>query len=64
MPGYIARTLVQRSDHTAPARPERSPHAWTAPVYGSRQQYVQQIVSELLDAKDVKRAQEVLGTLL
>jgi hypothetical protein len=63
MPGYIARALI-RFGHTAPTIPKNSPHAWTAPIYGSRQQYVLQIVSELLDTTDIRRVQEVLGTLL
>ena len=63
MPGYIERALT-RFEHPPPSRPEYLPHAWNAPTYGSRQQYVTHVTSELLDAKDTKRVQEVLGTLL
>ncbi len=63
MPGYIERALT-RFEHPPPSKPEYSPHAWSAPTYGSRQQYVTTITSELLNAKDTKRVQEVLGTLL
>lgn len=63
MPGYIERAL-QRFEHPTPTKPEHSPHAWNAPTYGSLQQYVTTITSPLLDIKQTKRVQEVLGTLL
>jgi hypothetical protein len=63
MPGYIARAL-QRFVHPKPARPEHSPHAWAAPVYGSRQQFATNDTSPPVDMKDTTRIQEVLGTLL
>ncbi|GAX19836.1 hypothetical protein FisN_11Lu298 [Fistulifera solaris] len=64
MPGYVERAL-SRFDHPLPKQPEHSPHAWTAPIYGSRQQYAQ----TLDDAPQVSpaittRIQEILGTLL
>eukprot|EP00980_Cylindrotheca_fusiformis_P027368 scaffold20194_cov75-Cylindrotheca_fusiformis.AAC.1 len=63
MPGYIERAL-QRFEHPAPTRREDSPHAWTAPNYGARQQYVTDTHSPFVDAKDTKMVQTVLGTLL
>jgi hypothetical protein len=63
MPGYIARAL-QRFMHPTPGRPEHAPHAWTAPTYGSRQQYATHDTSPAVDSKDTIRIQEVLGTLL
>jgi hypothetical protein len=63
MPGYIERALT-RFEHPPPFKPKYSPHAWNAPTYGSRQQYVTTVTSELLNAKDTKRVQEVLGRLL
>eukprot|EP00980_Cylindrotheca_fusiformis_P029377 scaffold23458_cov114-Cylindrotheca_fusiformis.AAC.1 len=63
MPGYIERAL-QRFEHPAPTRREDSPHAWTAPNYGARQQCVTDTHSPFVDAKDTKMVQTVLGTLL
>jgi hypothetical protein len=63
MPGYIERAL-QRFFHHRPARKQHSPRAWTAPVYGSRQQYEQHDNSPFLDLKDTKHIQEALGTFL
>jgi hypothetical protein len=63
MPGYIERALT-RFEHPPPSKPKYLPHTWNAPTYGSRQQYVTTVTSELLNAKDTKRVQQVLGTLL
>jgi hypothetical protein len=63
MPGYVERAL-QRFEHSKPERNEDSPHAWTAPDYGARQQYATHDESPLLDVRDIKRVQEVLGTFL
>jgi hypothetical protein len=63
MPGYIERAL-QRFVHPPPSKPEHAPHDWTAPSYGSRQQFATIDASPQVDAKDTKRIQEVLGTLL
>jgi hypothetical protein len=63
MPGYVQRAL-QRFDHNKPRRAQDSPHEWTAPIYGSSQQYAAQDNTPALDLKDVKRVQEVLGTFL
>jgi hypothetical protein len=63
MPGYIARAL-QRFDHSPPTRPQHAPHAWTAPQYGARQQFVVPDVMPVLNLLYKKRVQEFLGTLL
>ena len=63
MPGYIERAL-QRFKHTAPKKKELSPHEWNQPVYGRKQQYEPEDHSPALDAKDSKRVQEIVGTLL
>jgi hypothetical protein len=64
IPGYIERAL-QRFEHSSPSRPQHAPHAWVKPVYGARMQYApSDDTSPALDAKDIKRVQEVLGTLL
>jgi hypothetical protein len=63
MPGYVQRAL-QRFNNAKPQRAQHSPHKWTAPVYGARQQYAAQDNTPALDLQHVKRVQEVLGTLL
>ncbi len=67
MPGYVKRPL-QRFIGWVRIRPElhpeHSPHAWTEPIYGWRQQYEATVVSELLDLENKTCVQEVLGTLL
>jgi hypothetical protein len=54
MPGHIER-MLQRFHHQAPAKPEDSPHQWTAPNYESRQQYTSQDDTPALDAADKLR---------
>jgi hypothetical protein len=63
MPGYIAHAL-QRFAHPAPTRPQHSPLAWSAPVYGAHQQFAMQDSSPALDLHDFKQVQEVLGSTL
>jgi hypothetical protein len=63
MPGYIQRALL-RFKHPSPLRREDSPHEWSAPVYGARQQYAKTDDSAQADADAKLRIQEVLGTLL
>jgi hypothetical protein len=63
MPGYIQRALI-RFAHRKPRRPQHSPHEWTAPVYGARQQFATHDTTDALSPQDVKRVQEVLGTFL
>jgi hypothetical protein len=63
MPGYIIRALL-RFAHRHPRRAQHAPHEWTAPVYGSRQQYASRDNTPALDLANIKRVQEVLGTFL
>ena len=63
MPGYIVRAL-QRFTHSTTTHPQHAPHAWTAPSYGARQQFVVSDVTPVLDLHDKTRVQEILGTLL
>ena len=64
IPGYIARAL-KRFDHPQPSRPQHAPHAWVKPQYGAKTQFApSEDTSPALDSKDIKRVQEVLGTLL
>jgi hypothetical protein len=64
MPGYIERAL-QRFEHPAPTKPEDSPHDWIKPNYGAHVQLTTPIdTSDSLSAKETKRLQEVIGTIL
>ena len=63
MPGYIERAL-QRFSVPLTQRHETSPHEWTAPTYGSRQQYAANDNTPFLDLKDAAVVREVVGTLL
>ena len=64
MPGYIPRAL-QRLNHPTPDRPQHSPHAWTAPQYGSTLQLTEDDdASAKLQPPLIKRLQEIIGILL
>ena len=64
MPGYVDKAL-QRFEHPVPSKPEDSPHEWTKPNYGAKQQLTSAPdESPPLDAAGIKRLQEVIGTLL
>jgi hypothetical protein len=64
MPGYVAKAL-HRFQHSAPTRPQHSPHAWVAPVYGMATQLTAPPdLSAPLDANGTTRIQEVVGVLL
>ena len=64
MPGYVAKAL-QRFEHPAPSRNQDSPHAWTKPDYGAKQQLTPPIDdSRHLEASEKLRIQEIVGTLL
>jgi hypothetical protein len=64
MPGYVAKAL-HRFQHPNPRKPEHSPHAWTAPSYGTPTQLSlpPDTTTSLLPA-EVLRLQEVIGVLL
>jgi hypothetical protein len=64
MPGYINAAL-HKYQHAVPARPEHAPHTWNPPIYGAKTQYVEnETTSTSLSAKDVKKLQQLTGTLL
>lgn len=64
MPGYIQRTL-ERFQHPLPTRPQHSPHAWTAPTFGSGAQYTSEPTdSPPLSPTHIKRLQQIIGVLL
>ena len=64
MPNYIAKAL-QRFEHALPSKPQDSPHAWTQPNYGAKQQLTEEPdTSPPLDQSGIQRLQQVVGTLL
>lgn len=64
MPGYIERAL-ERFGHSAPNRPQHSPHAWTPQQYGSgTQQTTEPDKSSPLTPANVMRLQQIIGVLL
>jgi hypothetical protein len=67
MPGCIERTVqrFQHFQHAPPRRPEHSPHAWQKPTCGAKTQHdPPPDTSTPLNAANLKRVQEVLGTFL
>ena len=64
MPNYITKAL-KKFAHAIPKQHQAQPHPWTPPQYGAKVQYATDLpVMPLLSAKDRKRVQEVVGTLL
>ena len=64
MPGFVQKGL-QRFHHTAPSRPQHSPHPWTPPSYGQRVQYAKTINSNPVLTNDQKKyCQQVIGYYL
>ena len=63
MPGYVPKALLTLR-HPPPARPQHSPHRWTAPVYGQKTQLASTDLSPLLDKLGIKRVQQVSGLFL
>ena len=52
-------------NHTAPNRPQKSPHKWDRPVYGAHIQYVPEDTnSTLLLPPKITRVQKIVGNLL
>jgi hypothetical protein len=64
MPGYVT-ALLNKYQHPAPTRPQHAPHAWTKPNYGTKIQMTDNTdESPMLPPEQVKRIQQVTGTLL
>jgi hypothetical protein len=64
MPGYI-KAALHKYQHPARARPEDAPHGWNPPIYGAKTQFVSDPPpSPALSDKDVKKLQQLTGTLL
>ena len=64
MPQYVAKAL-SKYNHPTPLRPQYAPHCWTQPAYGQKVQLAPQSdTTALLDTKDKRRIQSVVGTFL
>ena len=64
MPGYIAKALA-RFEHPQPNRAQHSPYKCNTPQYGAKTQLTEHPdTTHPLHAKDTKRLQEIIGTLL
>ena len=64
MPGYIQEAL-QRFSHPTPSKSQDSPFKWSRPIFGQKIQYApDEDCTPLLNTKDTKRVQQVVGTLL
>jgi len=64
MPGYVERAL-QRFAHPPPTRQQDSPHAAAKPQCGAKMQLTEEPdTSAPLAKQDIKRVQEVCGTVL
>jgi hypothetical protein len=63
MPNYIEKALTKYG-HKKPRRPQHAPHKHTPIQYGAKVQMVQVNNSPPLNAKQTKRVQDIVGTLL
>ena len=64
MPGYVEKALL-RFKHERPTRRQDQPHPHVKPAYGAKAQYADDgDDSPILDKKDKKFIQEVVGTFL
>jgi hypothetical protein len=64
MPNYVT-TALHKFQHPPPSCCQHAPHKWTRFVYGARVQYAPEPDNKaLLPAADIKRVQQLVGTLL
>ena len=63
MPGYVPKAL-HALQHPPPARPQHSPHRWSAPVYGQKLQLATTDLTPLLDKAGIHRVQQISGLFL
>jgi hypothetical protein len=63
MPGYT-KAALHKYQHPSLARPEHAPHTCNPPIYGAKTQFVhEETTSSSLSYKDVKKLQQLTGTL-
>ena len=64
MPQYVAKKL-QNYQHSAPEKPQHTPHKWNQPVYGQKTQFAPEPDKTTdLNAKDKKLVQSIVGAFL
>ena len=63
MPNYITKTL-KKLEHPPPKKPVSAPHKWTTPAYGRTPQIAPIDNTPLLNDKQKKRVQQIVGSLL
>ena len=64
MPGYI-QAMLHKYQHPSPKRAQHAPHTWTVPNYGAKQQLtIPEDTTTLLIPAEIKRVQQITGTLL
>eukprot|EP00957_Ditylum_brightwellii_P132338 10091683-Ditylum_brightwellii.AAC.1 len=63
MPRYIQRAQTKYA-HKAPKHPQHSPHKHVPIKYGAKTQWVEEDLTVLLNAMQIKRVQDIVGTLL
>ena len=63
MPGVVKNALAH-FNHTSPKAPQDSPHPWTLPKYGAKQQFIAPLSHAPLTPQQVKWIQEVVGVFL
>ena len=65
MPRYVNRALLTYAGHPLPHRTQHSPHPWTKPNYGAKQQLTEESDNYLAITPTRKtRIQQIIGTLL
>ena len=63
MPGYIEKSLL-KFQHTKNTTVVNTPYKHTPIIYGTKQQYATIDTSPKLNAKEITRIQNIVGTLL
>eukprot|EP00957_Ditylum_brightwellii_P083931 6379483-Ditylum_brightwellii.AAC.1 len=63
MPGYITKARTKYG-HTLPKHPQHLPHKHVPIKYGTKTQWVEKDLTEPLKQMEIKRIQDIVGTLL
>ena len=63
MPGYVEKALI-RFNHTKPNVPQDSPHPWSPPKYGVKQQIAAPLSRVPLTPQQTRWVQELVGVFL
>eukprot|EP00957_Ditylum_brightwellii_P127223 9700359-Ditylum_brightwellii.AAC.1 len=63
MPGYIDKSRTKYG-HPLPKRQQHAPHKHVPIQYGAKMQWVEEDLTELLKQMEIKRIQDIVGTLL